>query len=66
MNISTEERLERLQLEISQLREMAMMQTIIIQLMAVKLGIAPAELQAHSAVPIPTPMDLYAKLSPRA
>ena len=65
MNNSTDERLERLQLEVSQLREMATMQTAIIQIMAIKMGIAPADMQAMSPVPIPTPLDLYARLSPR-
>lgn len=59
------ERLDRLQAEVSQLRELAIMQTAMLQVMAIKQGIAPAEYQAVSAVPIPTPFDLMAMLKPR-
>lgn len=52
------ERLARLQAEVSELREMAMMQVAIMQIVAMKLGIAPAEFQAMSPVPIPTPFDI--------
>jgi hypothetical protein len=66
MSNSTDERLERLQLEVSQLREMAMMQTAIMQIMALKMGIAPADMQAMSPVPIPTPLDIVDQLRPKA
>jgi hypothetical protein len=65
MSNSTDERLERLQLEVSQLREMAMMQTAILQIMALKMGISPPEMQAMSPVPIPTPRDIIARLGPK-
>lgn len=56
------ERLDRLQAEITQLREMAMMQTAILQIMAIKSGIAPEEFQALSPTPIPTPFDILGRL----
>lgn len=62
MTDDTTERLTRLQAEVSQLREMAMMQTAILQVIAIKSGIAPAEFQALSPAPIPTPLDLMDRL----
>jgi hypothetical protein len=62
MNDDTTERLARLQAEVSQLREMAMMQTAILQVIAIKQGIAPAEFQALSPSPIPTPFDIMDRL----
>jgi hypothetical protein len=59
------ERLDRLQQEVSQLRDMAIMQTVILQAVALKLGIAPQQMQAMSPVPIPPPADLWAKLGPK-
>lgn len=58
------ERLDRIQAEVSQLREMAMMQTAILQVLATKLGAMPAEYQARSPTPIPTPFDLMDMLGP--
>jgi hypothetical protein len=52
------ERLDRLQAEVSQLRDMTMMMVGILQVMAIKQGIAPAEFQAMSPAPIPTPFDI--------
>lgn len=52
------ERLDRLQTEVSQLREMSMMMVGILQIMAIKQGVKPAEYQAMSPVPIPTPFDI--------
>lgn len=62
---STAERLDRLQQEVAQLREMAIIQTVILQAVALKLGIAPQQLQAMSSVPIPPPADLWAMLTPK-
>lgn len=56
------EQLERLQSEVSQLSEFAMMQLAVTQLIALKLGIAPQEMGALSPVPIPTPFDLMDQL----
>jgi hypothetical protein len=56
------ESIERLQAEVSRLREFAMMQTALLQLIAVKVGVAPREFQASSPVPIPTPFDLQEQL----
>lgn len=58
MSTELNEKIDRLQLEVSQLREMAMMQTAILQIMAIKSGIAPAEFQAMCPVPIPSPFDI--------
>ncbi len=52
------ERLDRLQAEVSELRDMALMQVAILQIIAMKLGIAPADYQGLSPVPIPTPFDV--------
>lgn len=52
------ERLDRLQAEVSQLRETNLMMIGILQVMAIKQGIAPAEFQAASPVPIPTPFEI--------
>jgi len=62
----TIERLDRLQLEVSQLREFAVMQLAVIQIMALKLGIAPQKMSAMSPKPIPTPFDLTDSLKPKA
>lgn len=59
------ERLDRLQTEVTQLREFAVMQLAVIQVMALKLGIAPQEMSAMSPKPVPTPMDLMASLKPK-
>lgn len=59
------ERLDRLQAEVSQLRDMAVIQTVILQAIAVKQGIAPQTMMAMSPVPIPAPKDLWALLSPK-
>ncbi len=59
------ERLDRLQQEVSQLREFAIMQTAILQCIAVKLGIAPQQMSGLSPIPIPTPFDLMASLKPK-
>lgn len=61
--MTTPEALERLQAEVSQLREFAMMQLAVTQLMALKLGIAPQEMGALSPIPIPTPFDLMDQLN---
>jgi hypothetical protein len=58
MSTELNEKIDRLQLEVSQLREMAMMQTAILQIMAIKSGIAPVEFQALSPLPIPSPFDI--------
>lgn len=65
MTDDTNERLDRLQAEVSQLREMAMMQTAILQVIAIKLGAMPEEYQARSPVPVPTPFDLQKFLAER-
>lgn len=57
--------LDRLQQEVSQLREMAILQTVILQAVALKLGIAPQHMNALSPVPIPKPADLMAMLKPK-
>ncbi len=54
----TTERLDRLQAEVSELRDMALMQVAILQIIAMKLGIAPADYQGLSPIPIPTPFDV--------
>lgn len=59
------ERLDRLQQEVAQLRDMAIIQTVMMQAVALKLGIAPQQMQAMSPVPIPPPADLWAMLSPK-
>lgn len=61
----TIDRLDRLQFEVSQLREFAVMQLAVIQIMALKLGIAPQEMSAMSPKPIPTPFDLMDSLKPK-
>lgn len=65
MNSDLADRLDRLQQEVSQLRDMAIIQTVMMQAVALKLGIAPQQLQALSPVPIPPPADLWAMLSPK-
>lgn len=64
MKDDTTERLDRLQAEVSELRQMAMMQTAILQVIAIKLGAMPEEYQARSPVPVPTPFDLRDMLKP--
>lgn len=59
------ERLDRMQQEVAQLREFAIMQTAILQCLAVKMGVAPQQMSALSPVPIPTPFDLMASLKPK-
>lgn len=61
----TTERLDRLQAEVAQLRELAMMQTALLQIIAIKLGIGPKEFQGLSPKPIPTPFDLMDGLKKR-
>ncbi|WP_162261778.1 hypothetical protein [Bosea sp. Root381] len=61
----TTERLDRLQMEVSQLREMVIIQTVILQALALKAGIAPQTMMAMSPVPIPEPSDLMAMLKPK-
>ena len=56
------ERLDRLQQEVGQLREMAILQTVMLQAIALKLGIAPQTMMAMSPIPIPAPDDLMAML----
>lgn len=65
MNSSTEERLDRLQDEVSELKEMVLMQVGILQVIAIKLGAMPEEYQARSPVPVPTPFDIQSMLKPR-
>lgn len=65
MDKDTAERLDRLQMELTQLREMVIIQTVILQALALKAGIAPQSLQAASPIPIPAPDDLMAMLSPK-
>ncbi|TQI72902.1 hypothetical protein FHT98_0622 [Bosea sp. AK1] len=57
------ERLDRLQQEVGQLRDIAIIQTVILQALALKAGIAPQHLQAASPVPIPPPGDLMDMLN---
>ena len=61
----TTERLDRLQQEVSQLRDMVIIQTVILQALALKAGIAPQHMQAMSPIPIPAPPDLMAMLKPK-
>lgn len=65
MDNDTTERLDRLQQEVSQLREMAILQTVMLQAIALKLGIAPQTMMAMSPIPIPAPADLMAMLKPK-
>jgi Zn-dependent protease with chaperone function len=65
MDKETAERLDRLQMEVSQLREFAAMQLAVIQVMALKMGIAPQQMAALSPKPIPTPFDLMDMLKPK-
>lgn len=65
MNSSTEERLDRLQDEVSELKKMVLMQVGILQVIAIKLGAMPEEYQARSPVPVPTPFDIQSMLKPR-
>lgn len=66
MDKDTAERLDRLQMEVSQLREMVTIQTVILQALALKAGIAPQTMMAMSPIPIPAPDELMARLSPKA
>jgi len=66
MDKDTTERLDRLQQEVSQLREMVTIQTVILQALALKAGIAPQSLQAASPIPIPAPDELMARLRSKA
>lgn len=59
------ERFDRIQQDVSQLREFAIMQTAILQCIAVKMGVAPQQMSGLSPVPIPTPFDLMASLKPK-
>lgn len=65
MTDDTPERLERLQAEVSELKEMVMMQVGILQVIAIKLGAMPEEYQARSPVPVPTPFDIQTMLKPK-
>lgn len=58
MSTELNEKIDRLQSEVSQLREMTMMLVGIMQVIAIKQGVKPAEYQAMSPVPIPTPFDI--------
>lgn len=51
-------RLDRLQAEVTELRELTMMQLAIIQVMAIKAGIAPADYQKMIPQEVPTPFDI--------
>lgn len=66
MDKDTAERLDRLQMEVSQLREMVTIQTVILQALALKAGIAPQTMMAMSPISIPAPDELMARLSPKA
>lgn len=65
MSDAQNEKFDRLQAEVSQLRELAMMQTALLQIIAIKLGIGPKEFQGLSPKPIPTPFDLMDELKKR-
>lgn len=65
MDKDTAERLDRIQTEVSQLREMVIIQTVILQALALKAGIAPQTMMAMSPIPIPAPDDLMAMLKPK-
>lgn len=65
MSTELNEKIERLQAEVSQLREFAIMQTAILQCVALKMGIAPQQMSALSPIPVPAPSDLWAMLKPK-
>ncbi|HEV7258934.1 MAG TPA: hypothetical protein VGN82_14230 [Bosea sp. (in: a-proteobacteria)] len=65
MSDELNEKIDRLQMEVSQLREFAVMQLAVIQVMALKMGIAPQQMAALSPIPIPTPFDLMDSLKPK-
>lgn len=62
MSTDINERLDRLQAEVSQLRELALMQVAVLQIIAIKQGIKPGEYQAACSIPIPTPTDIQGML----
>jgi hypothetical protein len=62
MSTELNEKIDRLQLEVSQLREMAMMQVAILQVIGIKLGANPKDYAARSPVPVPSPDDLKKRL----
>ncbi|MGO4672986.1 hypothetical protein AB4Z40_08810 [Bosea sp. 2YAB26] len=55
---NTDEALYLLRKEIAELKEMQMMHLAIIQILALKLGVAPKDYQSLLPVHVPTPFDI--------
>lgn len=63
--MTADEKLDRLQAQVSEIREMLLMQLAVLQVVAIKVGAGPKEWQGLSPVPVPTPMDIQDMLKPR-